>query len=127
MMLADQGRLDEAIAIYRKGIEAKRKSAVLHSGLGILLLRQGKIDEAVTELQLSVSIQPDSTAFNNLGLALTLKGRIDEALPCYKKAVKLEPGNAEAHYNIANILLSKDELEGQSTNMISSENKSKLL
>jgi tetratricopeptide (TPR) repeat protein len=112
VLLTDHGRIDEAIAVFRKGLEHKPDFAcVLHTGLGTIFLQQGKIDEAIYELQLSVSMKPDATAFNNLGVALTFKGRTDEAMQYHKRAVKLEPRNAEAHYDIANILLSQDKLE----------------
>jgi tetratricopeptide (TPR) repeat protein len=112
VLLTDHGHIDEAIAVFHKGLEHKPDFAcVLHTGLGTLFLQQGKIDEAIYELQLSVSMKPDATAFNNLGVALTFKGRTDEAMQYHKRAVKLEPRNAEAHYDIANILLSQDKLE----------------
>jgi tetratricopeptide (TPR) repeat protein len=113
LLLIDQGRTDEAIALYRKGLEHKppENASMLHTDLGTIFLQQGKIDEAIYELQTSVSMKPDATAINNLGVALTSKGRIDEALQYHKRAVRLEPRNAEAHYDIANILLSQDKLE----------------
>jgi tetratricopeptide (TPR) repeat protein len=112
VLLTDHGRVDEAIAVFHKGLEHKPEFAsVLHTGLGTIFLQQGKIDEAIYELQLSVSMRPDATAFNNLGAALALKGRTDEAMQYHKRAVKLEPRNAEAHYDIANILLSQGKLE----------------
>lgn len=113
VLLADQGRTDEAIAVFREGLEntKSRFAHALHSCLGTIFLEQGKIDEAIYELQASVSMKPDVRALNNLGMALTMKGRTDEALQYFKRAVGLAPKNTEAHYNIATILLSQNKLE----------------
>jgi len=112
-MLAEHGHIDEAVAVYRKGLEHRTDHPeYLHSGLGMLYMQQGKIDEAISELQIAVrQRRPDSTTFNNLGVALSLKGRIDGAVWCHKKAIQLDPNNAEAYYNLANILFSQGNLE----------------
>ena len=42
----DQGKLDEAIACYRRALELKPDFAEAHNNLGIALKDQGKLDEA---------------------------------------------------------------------------------
>ena len=112
VMLANQGRIDEAISLYRKAIERKMEyPSQLHVGLGTYLLQQGKIEEAIYEFDYAVKLKPDALTFNNLGVALGLKGRTDEAMQCHKKAIQLDPKNAEARYNLGNILLSQNKLK----------------
>ena len=41
-----QGKHDEAVAAYREAIRLKPDVAVAHSNLGIVLIAQGKLDEA---------------------------------------------------------------------------------
>ena len=51
-----------------------------HRALGKALLREGEIDESVTELQTAVRLEPQSTeAHYQLGLSLARAGRKDEA------------------------------------------------
>ncbi len=110
--LMNEGHIDEAIAVYRKGLEnITRNPALMHVGIGTLLFQQGKIDEAIYELQIAMKIGPNSTALNNLAVALSLKGRTDEAMVCCKRAIGLDPNNPEAHYNLGNILLSQNKLK----------------
>ena len=43
----DQGKLDEAVACYRRALELKPDFAEAHNNLGNALKDQGKLDEAV--------------------------------------------------------------------------------
>jgi len=45
----------------------------------------------------------DATAVFNLGVALEDLKRIEEAIACYERAAELDPGNADAHFNAANL------------------------
>ncbi|MFA5293560.1 MAG: tetratricopeptide repeat protein [Phycisphaerae bacterium] len=112
VIFIQQGRLDDAIAVYRKGLEYNTNNpAVLHTGLGTLLFRQGKAEEAIKELQEGVKFKPDATTFNNLGVALASVGRLNEAIVCHKKAIGLNPKNAEAYYDLGNIMLATSKFD----------------
>src|SRR5262249_46619578 len=56
--LRDQGKLDEAVAEYRKVIELDPKLAFAHSNLGNALRDQRKLDEAVTESRKAIELDP---------------------------------------------------------------------
>ena len=45
--LKEQGKLDEAIACFRRALELKPDVAETHSNLGVALKEQGKLDEAI--------------------------------------------------------------------------------
>jgi tetratricopeptide (TPR) repeat protein len=112
LVLADEGRFDEAVNMYRRGLELKvRNPYMLHSGLGVLLMRQGKMDEAITELQIAAEQRPDPATLNNLAGVLILKGRLSEAIECYINAIKLDLNNAKAYCKLANILFSQGNIE----------------
>ncbi len=50
-------------------------NAEAHSNLGLALRKQGKIDEAISELREAIRIQPDlAPVHDNLALALYAKG-----------------------------------------------------
>ena len=66
--LRDQGKLDEAIAEYRKAIRLKPDLAEAHHNLGIALASQGKLDEAIAEYRKAIRLKPDvAEAHINLG------------------------------------------------------------
>ena len=45
--LVDKGKVDEAIACFRKTIELNPKSAAAHFNMGLALHGKGKADEAI--------------------------------------------------------------------------------
>ena len=55
-------------------------SAYAHANLGVALMRQGKLDEAIAEYREAIRLRPDDgpTHFN-LGTALGRQGKLDEA------------------------------------------------
>ena len=88
--LAGRGRLDEAMAHFRKALEIQPDSAEAHSNLGIALAAGGRLDEAVEHFRKALEIQPDSAeAHYNLGNALARQGRLDEALAATRTALEL--------------------------------------
>src|SRR5207245_461556 len=72
--------------------------AEAHNSLGIALLAQGKLDEAVACYQRAIRLQPDyAAAYQNLGTALNSNGELDEALAAFRKAIQLTPDAVHIH------------------------------
>ncbi len=65
------GRLDEALASYKKAISLKPDFAIAHNNMGNTLKNQGKLDEAIEAYNKALSIKPDyAEAYYNFGNAL---------------------------------------------------------
>ncbi len=80
--------------------------AEAHNNLGNLLAAEGKLDEAMTNLEAAVGLAPsDATAHNNLGNALARQRRLPEAIHCFREAIRLRPDYVEAHYNLGAVRL----------------------
>ncbi len=110
--LDDSGRLDKAIAHYRKALEIRPDFAAAHCNLGLIFTRLGRLDEAITEYRKAVEIKPDfAEAHNNLGLILARLGRLDEAITEYRKAVEIKPYFAEAHYSLGLALAARGQVD----------------
>ena len=70
-------------------------------GMGALLIKQGKIDEALTALKRAVTLDANSfEAHWALGRALALKENYAEAVPTFQTAVSLAPNRSDAHYQL---------------------------
>jgi protein O-mannosyl-transferase len=92
-------------ALFRHALEVTENNHVAHVGLGTELLRQDKIEQAITQYMQVIHLKPDyALAHNNLGFALLRKGQIQEAITQYQEAIRLKPDYPLARNNLGNAL-----------------------
>ncbi|MCK5270003.1 MAG: tetratricopeptide repeat protein [Sedimentisphaerales bacterium] len=85
-------------------IKAQTQS-VKHNDNAIELFKQGKIEEALDEIKLSIKINPKhSTAYSNFGYMLLELGETDEAVDNLLKALELNPHHKDAPNYLYNSL-----------------------
>jgi tetratricopeptide (TPR) repeat protein len=95
--LEEQGRLDEAEAIYRKVLERVPRAPRALEGLGVLLFQRGRAQEAAACFARGVELWPVAPLFRaNLGEALRILDQLDLADEHLKQAVALDPACAQA-------------------------------
>ena len=82
-------------------------AAVLHLS-GLVHRRQGRVADAVRDLEGAARLAADPDIFNNLGNALADADRPEDALEAHRAAARLRPGWADAHRNAALTLLTLD-------------------
>lgn len=75
-------RIDDAVELLQRQVEADPLSAIYRDNLGLMLLAGGRHDDAIRELRWKDDLSPDSTANTkrHVALALLFLGRRDEAL-----------------------------------------------
>ena len=101
-----------AETLYQATIAQNPDCWMVHNNLGLVLAGRGKVDEAISEYQKAVEIEPyDAEAHNNLGNALAGRGQVDGAIARYQRALEIKPGYAEAHYNLGNALLGRGKFD----------------
>lgn len=82
-------------------VQARSDEAIERNNLGVELLKQRRVDEAILEFQKAIKLNPDYvTARLNLAHLYDLRGRIEEAMAEYRKAIELEPGNLIVRNNL---------------------------
>lgn len=102
--LFDAGRVDEAIADYRKSLAINPRYEEAANNLGHALAQQGKTAEAIEHYRAALRLKPELVeAHNNLGNALSDLGQIDEAITHYEFALARRPDHADAlnNYGVA--------------------------
>ena len=104
--LADQGRLDEAVAHFSRAASIDPNNADTRVNLCAALQRLGRFEEAVREGRAAVRLRPEQAdAHTNLAVALEALGRSAEAAREYGEVVRLTPASGEAHANLGRVLL----------------------
>ena len=85
------GDFGDAEAHYRQAL-AGRPNAETHNGLGFVLGRQGRTDEALAEFNKAIDADASYTpAYNNLAETLARQGKFAEAEQYYERSLALKP------------------------------------
>jgi tetratricopeptide (TPR) repeat protein len=92
-------------SLYRTTLADNPDAWVAHGNLGSLLAAEGRLPEAIPELEEALRLRPDyPQARVALGSALANTGHLAEAGMQFAEAVRLRPDFAEGHYNLALVL-----------------------
>lgn len=107
-VLTDAGRRDEAVALYRRVVEAAPddpSSGRAYDGLAAHLQDLGDVPGAVAASKRSAEMTGDADEVYRLGYTLQQMRRPADATEMYDLASRLRPGFAEAHAKVAAHLL----------------------
>lgn len=97
------GQLQEAESHYRKAL-SRKPTAETHNGLGYVLARQERTDDAVAEFRKAIDVDATFTpAYNNLAEALVELGNLEEAERYYKLSLATKP-SAAVHNALGGVL-----------------------
>ena len=103
--LYKQQRDEEAIERYRVVTELDPEHAAAHAGIGYASYRSQRYEDAVTSLQRSVSLKPESPDNTNrhvaIGQAFEALGRTEEAANHYGRGLEIDPRNVTALNSLA--------------------------
>jgi tetratricopeptide (TPR) repeat protein len=81
-------------------IERNPEAWAARYNLALVLVGDGRFQEAIGQLEEAVRLRPDyAEAHTNLANALSQTGRYGEAVPHFERALQLDPANATTHYN----------------------------
>jgi tetratricopeptide (TPR) repeat protein len=105
LVLRDQERPDEAIAVLAAAAKTSRDAAILND-LGMILGAVGRGEDALKVYAAALAIADGEPAIlTNRGKTLALLGRLDEALASHDMALARAPNHVNALYNRGNVLL----------------------
>ena len=91
---------EDALAVLESGYKNNPEDYGIISSYGVLLVKQGKLDQGIELLQKSLAIidyYPEDWTY--LGVAYGQKGEFEKALDCYEKALSLDDTDAMIYYN----------------------------
>lgn len=96
------GHDEEAQKLFEESVRIEPGYPEAQYDLGTVLMRQGKLDEAIVRFRNALNKSPKfAQAHSNLGTALLRKGDLAEAEKAFTIALDLQRDDAEAYYNVA--------------------------
>ena len=88
-------------ALLRHALAVTENNYLAHRNLGFAFYMKGQMDEAISQFQKAVRLEPDAAeAYDHLGITFFNKGQLDEAIRQFGEALRLDPDYADAHYNL---------------------------
>ncbi len=102
-----RGNHEAAIASFEQALALRPHYAEAHINLGSLIGKLGDYAGAESHYRRAVALKPNPTNLVCLGGSLGAQGRLDEEEGFYRHALQLAPDYADAHQNLAWLLLKR--------------------
>ena len=98
--------------LFTQAVRVVPENAKAITLLGSLLVKEGKVDEAMALYAQALKYRPDDPeAHFFVGNALERKGRLDEAVAEYRRALWFEPLAAKTHFFLGGVLVKQQQYE----------------
>jgi len=108
--MADEGKLEEAAQHLQSSISLRPRCREARYALGVVLTALGRGEEAISQYEGAIAIEPDDPdLLNNLAWLYMERESLDQAEPKLRRALELAPGHAASHYNLARLLSRRGE------------------
>ena len=92
--------------LWSHALAVTSNNDVAQNNLGIVLLRKGELDDAMSRFQAAVNLRPENApAHDNLAKAFLQKGQVNEAMFHYRKLLEIQPDNSEARNILGTVLI----------------------
>ena len=116
--LAEDSRVDEAIAVIRQGIATTPANGPLHRELGLLISKSDPAASA-TEYRQAIRLDPSNAqAYAGLGTLLASgDGALDEAIRMFERALELDSELREAQTGLVATLQRRASLQDEIANL----------
>lgn len=106
-----KGEPAAAIASFEQALALRENYAQAHVNLGSLIGKLGDYAGAESHYRRAVALKPIPTHLVCLGGSLGAQGRLDEEEGFYRQALALDPHYADAHQNLAWLLLKRGDYQ----------------
>lgn len=89
--------------LFRQSIQIEPDAVSAYASLSVVLVQQGREDEALQILQQGLQVRPSGQLYNNLGTALFSRGDYVGSAKAFEHAVSASKGNSIAYLRWANL------------------------
>jgi len=104
VVLAEVGRLGDALCSIERSLEIDPASHSAHANRGVVLGMLGQMGAAVESFRQALRIEPSNADTRmNLALKLVDEGCFDRAVEEFQQVVRLDPGRVHAYFHLAHM------------------------
>jgi Tfp pilus assembly protein PilF len=106
VVAAKSGDDIEALELIERALLIDRRNGVMHSNKGNILLKLGKVHEAIVSYNRAIEYSPKyAEAYGNLGNAYQDLGDYENAQRSYDTAISIDPRNPDFYCHLGNAFL----------------------
>lgn len=117
--LINNNKLDEAIKILNKSLDADDMFAPTHNNLGYIYLKKKQFYNAACSFEAVIKLNPLAPEPRyNLGLVYERAGRLDEAVDRYDQAHRFSPANPQFLAALINARLKRGDRDKEITQLL---------
>lgn len=112
-VMADTGKIEDAVFMYKKAIEKDKKCYRAYYNLGNYYFDRGQYKEAIEKYSKAARLKSENPyIFYNLGCVYLKQGNLNKARANFNKAIMYNNKVPEFHYNLAYVYkkLNKDKM-----------------
>jgi tetratricopeptide (TPR) repeat protein len=103
-LLQAEGKLDDAVPMYKTALREDPNSATAHNSLATALLEQDNLPDAITELRKALDCDPSYvSAHYNLARALAASGSLPQSVGEFEAVLKAQPDDAAANAGLGTV------------------------
>lgn len=89
---------ENSSALFKHALKASGDNYISHNNLGLALLHEGRLDQAMHHLARAIEMNPyEIKARNNMGLALQAAGNTQEAIRHFQTVLQMKPDSADTY------------------------------
>ncbi len=100
------------VTLFGHALEVTKNNAIMHERYASVMVKEGKLDEAISHYTEALRIKPKLYfVCNNLGLVLLGQGKIDQATLCFEEALRLKPDYPFALNNLGKSLAAQGKMD----------------
>lgn len=104
--LVDARDYETAQDVYRRALVIQPKNASIHSGIGLMYLKQGNLRAALPAFRQAVKLNPNNGDFQfALGFVSQSLGDNATARQAYRRAIQINRRHFDAHLGLAQVML----------------------
>lgn len=104
-LVADEGRVDDAVGLLRS-LETAQGKVSVPLAVAQILLNADRVDEAISSYESALDLDPNSeSALFALAKIYSARSERAAALSCYKRLLTIDPKNTTYHTQLGNLYL----------------------